>query len=538
MDGLNKKQQKKVIPPSKIHGLLLPNETNDISHYASEDHSFYPKKRPSIPKRKHSLKRFFFFLFFSLFLLILFSCAILIYKGASLGREIQIENTSNLSLFADMKDFATSIITTKNILLSGEETGRINILLLGRAGNHYPGKNLTDTIMVLSIQTREKKVALLSLPRDLYVEIPGTQLFTKINALYQYGITNGTGIEPIRTVIEDITGEKIHYFFTLDFDGFEKGIDTLHGISLDVMKDFYDPRYPGKNYSYETFEIKKGWQTLDGATALKYVRERHNDPEGDFGRAKRQQQVISAIKEKAFSLGTFFNIVMVNNLLHVLEESIETDMTTAHMERFLEIIQTLDTKNITTFVVDAWKKESLLRVSHIQVGDITAFILVPRVGTWNEIQDVSSHIFNLEDIKVRKEKIKNEKASLSLITNRQNASTAQKIKSYLLEEVGLEKVEITFVPLENIEEKSIIQKNTDEEKSFSLDELLKKLSLEKRAILPELQTTDTKNRMDFSLLIGNDLIQEFALDQELKDPAQEEDVNFDIIPPQEKHEKK
>jgi hypothetical protein len=112
--------------------------------------------------------------------------------------------------------------------------------------------------------------------------------------------------------VTEITGLPIHYFVILDFDGFEKIIDTVGGVRINAERDFLDTRYPGKNYGYETFQLSKGWHSLDGATALKYVRERHADPEGDFGRAKRQQETIRAVRDKVFSVPTFLNPVMIS----------------------------------------------------------------------------------------------------------------------------------------------------------------------------------------------------------------------------------
>lgn len=535
MDGFTRKEGGKRKSIHKIHGVLLPDEGKDVQLLKNDDHLFLPKRTWSNYKKDRSLKRnflsFVVILFFVTGLFVLY----ILYQGVSLGREIQFENTNKGSLLIDMKNLAVSLVTPNRETLLGEKDGRINILLLGRAGTHYPGRNLTDTVMVLSIDTKGKKVALLSLPRDLYVEIPDTSLFTKINSLYQYGMNNHEGVDPLRTAVENITGSAIHYFFILDFDGFEKIVDTLQGIPIDVTRDFYDPRYPGKNYSYETFEIKKGWQTLNGATALKYVRERHNDPEGDFGRAKRQQQVIQAIKEKAFSLGTFFNIVMINNMFNVLGESIETDMTINDMEQFLSLIKTLDTKNVTTFVVDAWKKESLLRVSHIDVSGISAFILVPRIGTWSEVHNVSNNIFHLEEIKIRKQKIKEENTSIELITNTENSLTAQEIRNYLIEEIGIKEVIITLIPLGNIKEKSMIQEGTNGKKPFSLDELLKRFSLERSDTAPQ---TNREEAVDFSLIIGNDLIQAFSTNQEVNSEFSEDDALSEVIPPQEKRTEK
>lgn len=456
-----------------------------------------------------------------------------LYKSFSVGRSIQLHNRPQASLFSDMKRLAASFIGTKQPPLRGGQDGRINILLLGRAGEHYPGRNLTDTVMVMSIDTASKKVSLLSLPRDLYAPLPDTALYTKINSLYQYGLSNNTGVAPLRTAVETITGQTIHYFFILDFDGFEEVIDALHGIQVDVVRDFLDPRYPGKNYSYEPFEIKKGWQTLDGATALKYVRERHNDPEGDFGRAKRQQQVIQAIKDKAFSLGTFFNIFTVNNVLTALGENVQTDMSLDDIESFLGLIKTLDTKNVTTIVVDAWKKESFLRVSHVQVGPVAAFILVPRVGNWSEIRDVSENIFHLDAIQTRQHHIQEEKSSLTLFVAPQDVLVADKIKRYATEEMGFSAVSIvTQGTLKNRPEESMIVDRTDLRKPYSLDELIRKFALKKQAALPA--SLPQPNTSDFVLTLGSDLIETFSFDENLSGAAPD-DMSFpEVFPPQEK----
>jgi LCP family protein required for cell wall assembly len=138
--------------------------------------------------------------------------------------------------------------------LSGESEGRINILLLGRAGERYPGRNLTDTVMLLSLDMKKKRAGLLSLPRDLFAPIPGTGLSTKLNSLYQIGLNENVGTEILRDSVAEITGLPIHYSVMIDFDGFERMIDALGGIRVDVQRDIHDERYPGKNYSYETFD--------------------------------------------------------------------------------------------------------------------------------------------------------------------------------------------------------------------------------------------------------------------------------------------
>lgn len=531
MDSLRKSPPPKHTPsPAQDLSVFpdpLPSEILTRSHATPE-----PKLPPF---RSSARKKYWRAMFFgTISLLCLLICAILVFyfsKSLLVGRAIQFHNETPVSLLTDMKRLAISYLTNDHTFLSGEKNGRVNILLLGRAGEHYPGKNLTDTVMVLSIETTRKKVALLSLPRDLYAPIPDTTLFTKINSLYQYGLNENTGVEPLKKSVEQITGQPIHYFFILDFDGFEKAVDALGGISVDVLRDFYDPRYPGKNYSYETFAIQKGWQTLDGATALKYVRERHNDPEGDFGRAKRQQQVIKAIKDKAFSVGTFLHIFSVNSLLNTLGESVKTDMPLNDIERFLSLTKTLDTENITSVVIDAWKPESLLRVSHIQVGSLSAFILVPRVGNWSEINDISENIFNADALDARRQHITNEQPTLTLLHTPKDALIAEKIRRFIQEELHFSAVSIASPKtLENQPKKSIIIDRTNLSKPYSLDELLKKFTLEQQNAVPFI-TTD-QDTADFTLVLGNDLIEAFAFDETLTQ-ADIEDTSFpELLPPQ------
>jgi LCP family protein required for cell wall assembly len=351
-------------------------------------------------------------------------------------------------------------------------------------------------------------------------------------------LSQNTDVAPLRGAAEEITGQKIHYFFVLDFDGFEKIVDALGGITIDVIKDFYDPSYPGKNYSYETLEIKKGWQTLNGATALKYVRERHNDPEGDFGRAKRQQQVIQAIKDKAFSLGTFFNIFAVNKMLDALGESVKTDMTLDEMESFLQLAKTLDTENVASVVVNAWQKESLLRVSHIQVGPIAAFILVPRVGNWSEINDLSENIFRLDALRERRKQIAEEQANIIIVSASENITAAEKMKN-IISEIGFSEVSITISPiLKNSTSQSIIVDRSELKKPFSLDELIKKFSLEKKSELPtdigRIDPIGSKPAPDFVIIAGSDLADKLSFDEEAN-AASADDTGFsELLPPQAK----
>lgn len=478
---------------------------------------------------------------FSLRLFFLFAAAIILsvvgafaffgYKSLRVSENIRIENKASSSFLSQAKNLASSFVAEKRAPLRGETDGRVNILLLGRAGERYPGKNLTDTVMMMSVDTEQRKVALLSLPRDLYAPIPDTDLYTKINSMYQYGLGRGEGIDPIRKTVEHITGQPLHYFVVLDFDGFEKAVEALGGIPIDVVRDFHDERYPGKHYSYETFEIRKGWQTLDGATALKYVRERHDDPEGDFGRAKRQQQVLQAIRDKAFSVGTFLNVFAVNGLLDALGESVKTDMDIGDLAGFIELSKTIDTRNIASVVVDAWKKESLLRVSHIQVGPVAAFILVPRIGSWSEIHDVAENIFRLDALKERQAKVTAENAAVAILYGKSDSTLAQKLGRLIRDGMSLGSVDLVPLgALENRPERSIITDRSGLRKPFSLDELLKRFSLERVDSLA--YAVSATRDPDLIIVIGDDMADMLDFEENTDQSAMTDDAFSEALPPQ------
>lgn len=402
-----------------------------------------------------------------------------------------------------------------------EQYDRVNILLLGKASEDYPGTDLTDTIMIASIDTIDKKIALFSLPRDLYVNIPDTDYYTRINSVYQYGLTNKEGIEPLKETIEDITGQEIHFYIIADFDGFTDIVDSLGGINVDVLRDINDTRYPGPNRSYQTFELEKGLQNMDGETALKYVRYRHGDPEGDFGRAKRQQQVLQALKNRAFSLKTIFNPFAMNALLNSLGDHIRTDISAADMTQFVTLIKKLDTQNIATVVVDAWKPDSLLRVMHVQHGPIRAFGLVPRTGSYTEIRDLAENVFDADKIKQRKEKVITENAKIIIVDRSATPGLAFKVQKLLTKDLGLTNVAMKKTELSGIEEETVVVDYSNGNTSFTIDEIIRQLEVkrEDRNIYADSITEEA----DVIIVVGRDLADQLLYEEatinELNDAA-------------------
>lgn len=311
----------------------------------------------------------------------------------------------------------------RNIDLKTTGDQRVNILLLGIGGGAHDGPNLTDTIIFASIDPKQKKVTMVTLPRDLYIP----ELHSKINKAYADGQEKGKGLVLAKAVVGKVLGQKIDYGFRIDFNGFIKAVDYMGGLDIDVDRTFDDYAYPvaGKEDElcgfeqeavatlsaqiatgsaldsdffpcrFEHLHFDKGTQHMDGTMALKYVRSRHAlGPEGsDFARSKRQEKVISAFKDKVFSAETLLNPLKLLSLFDTFQSSIDTDITKDEYDDFVKLAQKMKGAPTKNYVIDAGDQEEgrpelLINppVSLDQYGG--AWVLVPKAGPsdYSEIQ--------------------------------------------------------------------------------------------------------------------------------------------------------
>lgn len=162
----------------------------------------------------------------------------------------------------------------------------------------------TDTIMIGNVDLNNHRLTLVSIPRDLVVEIPGYGQ-DRINAAYVYGEQfkeQDGGVGLVRRTIERNFGVPIHHYGVIDFACFRTAIDAIGGIEIDVPKAIVDPRYPTEDYGYKTVRFDPGRQRLNGERALEYARTRNAD--NDFQRIRRQQQVAAAFRREVLNLKT------------------------------------------------------------------------------------------------------------------------------------------------------------------------------------------------------------------------------------------
>ncbi len=249
--------------------------------------------------------------------------------------------------------------------LKGEGDGRINILLLGIGGPGHDGPDLTDTIVIASVDPVNNKVALLSIPRDLWVKIPGNG-YQKINAAYADGKMESKaktmagkeqdGLNLLDQTIAPVVGIPIHYHVVVDFSAFKDVVNALGGVTVDVTQnelnwpsynpyELWDPTIAWENHNNPVI-AKEGVQTMNGSQALLFARSRETS--SDFARGQRQRALLVSIKNKAFSAGTFSNPIKISNLLNSLGNDVYTDFSLNDMTRLYQITQKIPSGDITS----------------------------------------------------------------------------------------------------------------------------------------------------------------------------------------------
>ncbi len=328
-------------------------------------------------------------------ILILLALVFPLSKIITKKRVIIIEGSSNYQPTADQpktgeskgitnNPFAARILITPN----ENENNRVNAFFLGIPGKGNSAPNLTDTLMIMSVNPINKQGLLLSIPRDLVVKIPNTNYYTKINALYQQ-----KGIDVVQNVLKEITGLDFDYNIIIDLQGVKKIIDQIGGIDIFVEEVIYDPAFPGAGNSYQLFALKKGEQHLDGETALKYIRSRHN-PTGDFARMSRQQKVLIALKEQISSLHPIWNIDIVLNVWETLKNHFQTNLSLHNIKALWQTTNDIDFEKIEFKVLDP--TTDLVVADHMILGGAKAYVLRPKkgLGDYSEIREYISNLIN------------------------------------------------------------------------------------------------------------------------------------------------
>ncbi|MBU4216512.1 LCP family protein [Candidatus Parcubacteria bacterium] len=482
--------------------------TNNEQNFDEKATSSEPSQEKVIKKSKKLKNITKFFIYLSVFFVtvgIVFSSQVLMSEKGT-GSWF-----SSLPMVKQIKQLAESA----NRELKGEKNDRINILLLGIGGKNHSGGLLTDTIMLNSIQPSTNKVSMISIPRDLVVPIENMG-WKKINSINAYAEQDKKGSGGLATcqAIGDILNLPIDYYVRVDFQGFINVVDKIGGVTIDVENTFDDYSYPvlgnedAANYAsrYEHLHFDKGIQTMDGSLALKYARSRHGyGVEGsDFARAKRQQKIIAAVKEKVLSKDMLFKPMTIVDIINELSDHIDTNLKVWEILKFWDMAKEIDSSNMKSSVIDNGPNGLLINGR----GESGAYILEPRSGDFKEIQYFANNIFNDMPTEITDTIIKdNAKVEVYNGTwiNGLASEKAQDIEKY-----GFKVIKLGNSGKQNFQ-KSVIYDLTFGEKEESLKILKEKTGANVALGLPEWlvedinqKTKEEQEQPDFILVIGQD----------------------------------
>lgn len=236
---------------------------------------------------------------------------------------------------------------------AADQTERINVLVMGidrRPGEPFISR--TDTMMLMSLDPQGKTASILSIPRDLYVVLPGRGR-DRINTAFVYGSAGNNpegGAQLAMQTVEYNLGVPVDHYLLVDFAAVIDGVDAIGGIDVYVPYDINDPTFPDMNYGYDPLYIPAGQHHFDGLTALKYARTRHQD--SDFYRARRQQQVVLAVRDRVLGLGLGELIRQAPFLWRQVDQGIKTDLSLDDLLRVVSLAASISDDSIRNEVLD------------------------------------------------------------------------------------------------------------------------------------------------------------------------------------------
>ena len=299
--------------------------------------------------------------------------------GKSNTIEVKNEPVPFWQKVASIFSFASEPIDPDYIMPT-QEPDLFDVLVRGLRGEDDPdakdgGALLTDTIIVLSFDKTTKKASLISIPRDLYVKIDKNKK-EKINTAYEYGYyhKNG-GLSYAKELVSKITGVYIDKSVVLDFSSFEKIIDQVGGIDIVLTKPFEEKQ----QWGYE-FYLPAGLNHLNGKNALYYARSRFSS--NDFDRARRQQEVIFALKEKLTNLNFWSDPIKTISILNSIRSNIKTDINIWNTKELLDLAKEVGSSGkVKKYVMTT---DNLLYESRAN----ESYILLPKGDNFSQIKQL------------------------------------------------------------------------------------------------------------------------------------------------------
>lgn len=293
--------------------------------------------------------------------------------------------------------------------LKGEDEGRVNILLAGNSADDpgHGGGDLTDSIMIMSVNTNDNTAFLLSVPRDLYVNIPDHG-YAKINEAYQDGeqddfsesgyADGGMGL--LEKTISQNFGISFHYYALVNYSALREGVNAVGGITVNIQstdpRGLYDPSRD-LTTGQALVNLSNGQHTLNGQQALDLARAR-GDSYGSYGygrsdytRTENQRMILIALKDKVSSSSTLANPIKLGELFDSLGNNVKTDMKLAEVKRLFTVTKKIPSADITSASLNNGTDVILLTNYTNRYGQST---LIPKAGI-DDYSEIQQYVKNL-----------------------------------------------------------------------------------------------------------------------------------------------
>jgi LCP family protein required for cell wall assembly len=388
-------------------------------------------------------------------------------------------------------------------LLKGEGEGRINILMLGKGGPGHEGADLTDTIIVASIDPVNKNATLVSVPRDLWVTVPGRGS-TKINAVYANAKArslNSTpkdtdkaqraGVDALEGVISQVLGIPIHYYGMIDFTGFKQAVDIVGGIDMNVPEELAVSEHMWDNTTGKPYflNVPAGQQHFDATRALYFTRSRHTSPRGDFDRSERQRLFIQALSQKVLSAGTYTNPIKISGLISAFGDHIGTDFNKDSAFRLMQLGKEMDiTKTKSIGLADA--PNSFVTTDNIDGQSIVR----PKAGI-GDYSEIQNYIRNT----IKDPYLAKENATVAVLNGTTTAGLAKQ-KADELKTYGYNVTIVDSAPTQDYARTTLIDVTNN--KPFTKNYLEKRLEVKATTNIPD-PAIKTQG-VDFVIILGQD----------------------------------
>ena len=427
--------------------------------------------------------------------LVLLGLGFLVYKGYIFSHDFGFRFRPEMLLVREEKS------------LKKDPTGKYtNVLLVGLDTRENTGLLNTDTIIMASYNYETNDITLLSIPRDFHVEVEeGINWYVRINSIYSTAEQKkqGTGIIALQDAVERVTGQDIQYYAMVDFKAFVEIIDAVGGIDVNVENSFTDYQYPLGN-RYQTVSFMAGPQTMDGETALIYSRSRHslqNNEGSDFARAKRQQKVIIALKDKLLSSESLSNPKTILGIISSIGGNIRiSEFSTKDVEAALNLSKEFNENSgkSYSFVLDtSVGNYSLVEKKPMESG---AYAIGPKIG-FGDYTNIKEFVKLITITPALYE----EKAKVLIYDTGAGYQTVFALTKKLNEDYPY--LDVTFAgTLRADKEEIIIYAHEEGESQNTVKELSKYLGTDLKT-KPEYITTNL-NGEDVTILIGSNIVTE------------------------------